>query len=276
VGFHGVRGSTPCNGDDIARYGGNTSCVSVTAPGEEPLLFDMGTGARYFGLHQKLDGTFRGACLLSHLHWDHIQGLPFFPPVLCAGSVLDIYGPRQPDGRSLSEVFHQLVQSPVFPVKLDQLPGTLRFHDVGEETFDVGGFHVTARLVPHIGPTFGYRVEIGGRVITYISDHQQPMDGGHHMPPAALELAEGADLLIHDAQYLPEEFPRKSAWGHCTPEFALWLASKARVKRLALFHHDPMRDDDAVDEILRCATSVGEHIGVEVLAASEGLTVDLS
>jgi len=247
----------------------------VTAPDQEPLMFDLGTGARYFGLQTALDGSFRGSCLLSHLHWDHTQGLPFFPPVLKTGSHLDIYGPRQSDGRPLSDVFTQVVQSPVFPIPLSQLPATLEFHDLGDEDFAVGSYKVMSRYVPHIGPTLGYRVEWHGRVLTYISDHQQPNDGSHRMPAAALELAAGADLLIHDAQYTPEEFQRKSTWGHCTAEFALWLASKARVKRLALFHHDPMRDDDALDELARCAQSIGVHIGVEVLAASEGLTVEI-
>jgi ribonuclease BN (tRNA processing enzyme) len=238
-------------------------------------MFDMGTGARYFGLHQKLDGSFRGTCLLSHLHWDHTQGLPFFPPALHEGSQIDIYGPRQDDGRTLKDVFAQVVQSPVFPIPLSHLPADFAFHDVDDDEFKVGGFHITSRLVPHIGPTLGYRVEWEGRVVTYISDHQQPVDGSRHVCAAALHLAEGADLLIHDAQYTPEEFRQKATWGHCTPEFAMLLAKKAGAKRLALYHHDPMRNDDALDELARCAQAVGAHFDLDVLAASEGLSVEL-
>ena len=125
ITFHGVRGSTPCNGRDISRYGGNTSCVSLAIPGHDPLLFDMGTGMRYFGMCQRQDGTFRGNVLLSHLHWDHTQGLPFFPPILCSGSHLSIYGPAQDDGRTVGEVLHETIRPPLFPIVLAESRRTL-------------------------------------------------------------------------------------------------------------------------------------------------------
>jgi ribonuclease BN (tRNA processing enzyme) len=291
VTFHGVRGSTPCNAADIARYGGNTSCVSLAMPGHDPVLFDMGTGIRYFGLQQPLDGSFRGHILLSHLHWDHTQGLPFFTPVLCSGSRLDIYGPAQEDGRSVADVLHSTIRPPLFPIVMEELPGKIDCHDVSDTDFvldsardtadvatvatDVDEIAVKARLIPHVGPTCGYRVAWGGRSVTYISDHQMPYDGSMSASESALELVDGCDLLIHDSQYTTTEFERKSTWGHCTMEYAVWLAAEAGAKRLALFHHDPLRRDEWLDELAKGATELGERRGVEVFAAAEGLTITL-
>src|SRR4051794_41177982 len=218
VTFHGVRGSTPCQSDEILRYGGNTSCVSVDAPGEQPLLLDMGTGLRYFGKAFPTDELFTGSCLLSHLHWDHVQGLPFFVPLLREGSTLDVYGPAQEDGRSLAEVVSFTIRPPLFPVSVDELPGEVRFHDTANTSFSIGGYNVLARLIPHLGPTLGFRIEREGRSIAYLSDHQQPCDGSFAVEDGALELVQGVDLMIHDAQYTPTEFRSKSTWGHCTIE----------------------------------------------------------
>lgn len=276
VTFHGVRGSTPCQSDDIRRYGGNTSCVSVDAPGEAPLLLDMGTGLRYYGKKVATDQLFRGSCLLTHLHWDHVQGLPFFTPLLREGSSLDVYGPAQDDGRSLDEVVSCTIRPPLFPVSVDELPGSVNFHDTADSEFSIGGYNVMARLVPHLGPTLGFRIEWQGHSIAYLSDHQQPFDGSYSAAPGALELVEGVDLLIHDAQYTPPEFKVKATWGHCTIDYAVWLAMQAGVKRLALFHHDPARRDDDLDDLLRCAVEAGARRGVDVIAASEGLVVDVA
>lgn len=249
--------------------------MSLAIPGQRPVLFDLGTGARYFGATQPHDGTFRGVCLLTHLHWDHTQGLPFFTPMLKPGSEFDIYAPFQEDGRTVAEVFDATVRPPLFPVSIDQFPGTIRFHDLADSEFMVDDLRVTARLVPHVGPTLGYRVEWNGVSIVYISDHQQPYDGGFRASESALELAAGADLLIHDSQYTPEEFAMKFNWGHCTVDYAVWFATTAKVRRLALFHHDPTRHDDAIDALAECAGKVGRLGGVEVITAAEGMVLDL-
>lgn len=279
VTFHGVRGSTPCHGDDIRRYGGNTSCVSLSIPGHGPIMFDIGTGARYFGTAQPQDGSFHGTCLLTHLHWDHTQGLPFFTPMLHDGASLDLYAPYQEDGRSVEQVFESTVRPPLFPISISQFPGAFRFHDLSDSEFDIGDgddrIRVTSRLVPHVGPTLGYRLEWRDVVITYISDHQQPYDGGLRASEGALELASCADLLIHDSQYTSEEFAMKYNWGHCTVDYAVWFATKARAQRLALYHHDPTRSDDDIDAMGECAARIGKLSGVEVLTAREGLVVDL-
>ncbi|MDP9464495.1 MAG: MBL fold metallo-hydrolase, partial [Actinomycetota bacterium] len=230
----------------------------------------------YFGKRLSGDRPFRGSCLLTHLHWDHVQGLPFFTPLLREGSSLDVHGPAQEDGRTLHDVVSSTIRPPLFPVSVAELPGSVRFHDTADTDFSIGGFNVMARLIPHLGPTLGFRVEWQGRSIAYLSDHQQPSDGSFSAAPGAFELVEGVDLLIHDAQYTLPEFQAKATWGHCTIDYAVWLAAQAGVKQLALFHHDPSRRDDDLDAMVRCAAEVGARNGVDVIAASEGLVLELA
>lgn len=265
--FHGVRGSTPCHGDDTRRYGGNTACVSLHAPGEDPLLLDLGTGLRY-AVATDPANPFRGTALLTHLHWDHLQGLPFFTPILCAGAELDIYCPAQDDGSPAGDTLARLITPPAFPVPLFDLPGDIRVHDVGDATFAVGGYRITSRLVPHNGPTCGFRVEWAGRSVVYIPDHQQP-DDALSIADSVRELCAGADLLIHDAQYTPHEFAQKQTWGHCTVEYAVRVAAQCGVRRLALFHHDPAHADGMLDELELQAARCAEAFGVEVFSAKE-------
>jgi phosphoribosyl 1,2-cyclic phosphodiesterase len=275
VTFHGVRGSTPCHGHTCARYGGNTSCVSIDVPGEPPILLDLGTGLRYFGLGRPADEPFVGSCLLTHLHWDHIQGLPFFTPMLRPGAHLDVYAPAQDDGRAVREVMDASINPPLFPIGLEALPGSIDFHDVTDSTFEIGSATVTARRIPHVGPTNGYRIEWNGQSIAYLSDHQQPPDGSFAVSEGALDLCRDVDLLIHDAQYTVEEFAMKSTWGHCMVDYAVWLAGFAGAKRLALFHHDPSREDDQIDELASAAAACGRTKALEVFAAREGETIVL-
>jgi phosphoribosyl 1,2-cyclic phosphodiesterase len=273
VRFFGVRGSTPCHGEAVAKYGGNTSCVAVRVPGHGPLFIDLGTGARYMGVDEMHDGTFRGTCLLSHLHWDHTQGLPFFTPLHSVGSHLDVYAPTQDDGRPVAEVIAEVIKPPLFPIGVAQLPGTMHFRDTDDGEFMIGEIKVTARRIPHVGPTLGFRLEWQGHTIAYLSDHQQPHDGTMSISDAAREIAQGVDLLIHDSQYTNSEFALKSTWGHCTSDYALWVAEACRVRTLALFHHDPTRTDVDLDEMAVEARAAGERGGFEVFVAAEGMTV---
>jgi phosphoribosyl 1,2-cyclic phosphodiesterase len=271
--FYGVRGSTPSFCETNRRYGGNTASVVLEEPDEEPLLFDLGTGLRSYGSTCPMDGTFAATALVTHIHWDHVQGLPFFPPVHVPGARLDVYGPHQSDG-PLGEVFDDLMRPPYFPVRYTELGGEVRFHDVTTDTFVVGSRKVTVRPVPHNGPTVGYRIESAHGSVAYISDHQAPL-GLDTVADSVLELADGVDALIHDAQYTSDEFAKKQTWGHCTLEYALLVARTAGAKRLVLFHHDPSHSDDDLDRLhggLRQA-SVGSD--VEVISAHEGLKLSL-
>src|SRR5262249_15733348 len=157
--------------------------------------FDLGTGLRAFGETQPLDGTFAGTALVTHIHWDHVQGLPFFPPADRPGARFDVYGPAQEQG-SFGEVFGDLMRPPSFPVRSADLRGEITFRDVTTDDLDLGSAQVVVRPVPHNGPTVGYRVVLNGRVVTYISDHQAPLDL-ESVADEVLELADGADLLIH-------------------------------------------------------------------------------
>jgi phosphoribosyl 1,2-cyclic phosphodiesterase len=272
ITFWGVRGSTPCPCELNRRYGGNTACVSIEAPGMDPIVLDLGTGLRFWGDTLPLDGSFHGMALVTHLHWDHVQGLPFFVPINQPGATLDVYAPRQTEA-SVAEEFGNFMRPPYFPVRASDLAGDITFNDAARTDLTWGPATIRVRDVPHVGATNGYRIEIGGRSIAYISDHQQPIDG-FEVADSVLELCDGADLVIHDAQYNPEEFRRKSTWGHCTVDYAVKVASEAGARSLALFHHDPSHLDADVDRLLAGARDTAARLGFgEVIAAAEGTTV---
>ncbi|MCU1500018.1 MAG: hypothetical protein JWM47_3971 [Acidimicrobiales bacterium] len=274
ITFWGVRGSTPCSCDANARYGGNTACVSVEAPNMDPILFDLGTGLRFFGDTLEGGDPFRGLALVTHLHWDHVQGLPFFAPIHREGASFQICG--RCDEGSLGAAFGEFMRPPFFPVRPGELIGDITFCDVANSTMEWGRARIAVGDVPHTGATNGYRVELDGVVIAYVSDHQQPA-AGEPVAASVLELCRDADLVIHDAQYEPHEFALKSDWGHCTVEYAVRVAAEAGAKRLALFHHDPSHSDEIVDRLQAEARGFAEGTSIiEVVAAAEGLTIVLS
>ncbi|MFV0316034.1 MAG: MBL fold metallo-hydrolase [Microthrixaceae bacterium] len=271
--FFGVRGSTPCSCESARRYGGNTSCVVVEQHGFPPILLDLGTGLRFFGVEGTHGHPFEATALVSHLHWDHVQGVPFFAPLLTDGSHLDFYGPRQED-LSLEQTVRGFLKPPYFPIGLDELPGRIDFHDLGADSFEVPGATVRSQWVPHVGPTLGYRIDCAEVSIAYVSDHQQPGTGSRQVDPGVIELCEGVDLLIHDAQYDEFEFSMRPDWGHCTVAYAVEVAARSGASQLALFHHDPSHSDERIDELTGEAVRLGDHLGVpEVIAAAEGLTI---
>jgi phosphoribosyl 1,2-cyclic phosphodiesterase len=251
--------------------------VALESSGHDPVVLDLGTGLRFWGDTLPADGSFRGHALVTHLHWDHVQGLPFFVPVNRPGAQFDIYGPLADDGLSLVDAFGEFMRPPYFPVRVGDLAGDFRFHTLDDGDHAVGDAKVRVRRVPHVGATNGYRVEMDGVTVAYVPDHQQPLDGSLDVAESVLELCDGADLLIHDAQYTPSEFAAKAHWGHCTVAYAVRVAAQAGVKRLALFHHDPDHDDAMVDQLLHEARdSADARSLVEIIAAYEGLTVSLS
>jgi phosphoribosyl 1,2-cyclic phosphodiesterase len=275
VTFWGVRGSTPCDGHPFDRYGGNTSCVEVASVGHDPLIFDLGTGLRNYGVRLTEEGRLAGyhaTVLLTHLHWDHIQGLPFFAPMAAGGGTMEVYGPEQADG-PLDVVFGGVMKPPYFPIRPEQLRGTVSFQGVGGDDYAVDGAKVRSRWIRHTDPTLGYRVEIEGVSVAYLPDHGPgtvPDDPDDYVPNDVLELCDGVDLLIHDAQHTKSEYELKRDWGHCTIEYAVHVARESGARELALFHHCPSHGDDRLDEILRDARDYSARIdGPEVFAAAD-------
>jgi len=259
------------------RYGGHTSSVAVVRDGDDAptLILDAGTGIRRAS---ELCGgdAFKGTILLSHLHWDHLHGLPFFGAADREDSEVALYLPEQPDGASAVETIARGMSPPHFPVRPDELRGSWTFSDVepGERQF--GAFTVMAREVPHKGGrTFGYRVSDGRATLAYICDHCPTVlgpgpDGLGEYHAAAMELAGGADVLVHDAQLVVEELEREAWLGHAAGEYAVELGRRCAVKEVVLFHHHPERVDDALDEIGRRFTAPPT-----VTAATQSLVLKL-
>lgn len=274
IAFHGVRGSTPCCCPTLQRYGGNTSCVSIESEGADPIVLDCGTGIRMFGA-SLADEACEVDVLVTHLHWDHVQGLPFFAPLKFPDTRFTVYGPGE-DGESFGASFSRFMTPPFFPVETAQLSATITFDDALDREFRLGDTDVMARPVPHTGTTAGFRVTRNGVSVAYIPDHQEPIDDPTHVAPSVLELCRGVDVLIHDAQFTADELAAKADWGHSTPEYAVEVARQAGVKMLVLFHHDPAHDDDMVDEIAQRIAELTADDPFEVIAAAEGLKLTLA
>jgi phosphoribosyl 1,2-cyclic phosphodiesterase len=252
----------------------------VEVEGESPLILDLGTGLRFLGEHlagplRVSDAALRASVLLTHLHYDHVLGLPFFAPMRDPEAVLDIYGPSQGD-RTLSDAMGAMVQPPFFPVRMIDLGGKLHFHDLtGAADFSIGAIKVQARTISHVGHTYGFRIEAEGKSVAYIPDHQAPV-APEAIDEGAMELCQDADLVIHDAQYTDDEFQKLSDWGHSTPSYAIRIAEVSRARHLCLFHHDPSHTDKEIDEMLDSARRMANHLPeLEVSAAAEGASVDL-
>jgi len=288
--FYGVRGSTPCDGKRYERYGGNTSCVALEAPGHGPVIFDLGTGLRAYGdvvtdqYRAELEANrvttpYGATVLLTHLHWDHIMGLPFFTPVFRPDAVINIYGPRQEAG-SLREVFTGVMQPPYFPITPDDLGGLVTFLDIADDEFAVNGAKVRSRWVRHTDPTLGFRIELEGMSVAYLSDHGPgcvPSDADDFIPTGVLELCDGVDVLMHDAQHTSAEYETKRHFGHSTIEYAVHVAQEAGARKLVLFHHCPTHGDNDVDAMLAHARDLASKgSGLEVLAAHEGLVLPVT
>src|SRR5205814_2829313 len=227
----------------------------------------------------------RGHLLIGHTHWDHIQGFPFFAPVFIPGNEWHIYGPRGV-GSSLREALAGQMQSSYFPVKLNELGATLHYHDLVEGTLEIGDIHVTTQYLNHPALTLGYRLQADGLTVVYATDHEPhatPGAAGSHLPLIGQDVRHArfladADLVIHDAQYTTREFSAKRGWGHSTAEYAVESAVSAGARRLALFHHDPTRNDEAVDRIVAGARDLVARLGgdTEVFAAAEGQVLELN
>jgi ribonuclease BN (tRNA processing enzyme) len=258
----------------LQRYGGNTSCVSIEAEDVDPIVLDCGTGLRMFGATLD-DGPVDVHVLVTHLHWDHIQGLPFFSQLKHADTTFRVYGPGE-GGETMGESFARFMTPPFFPIETGMLPATITFDDALDRDFTVGQADVMARPVPHTGTTAGFRVTLNGVSVAYVPDHQEPIGRPTHVAPSVLELCRDVDVLIHDAQFTPEEFELKADWGHSTHQYAVEVARQAGAKTLVLFHHDPAHDDAMIDEIARQMAEAVADEPFEVIAAAEGLKLTLT
>lgn len=276
VTFWGTRGSTPSPGADFLRYGGHTSSVALAHDSEPPsLVLDGGTGIRK--VSEQLAGkAFRGTILLSHLHWDHVHGLPFFSAGMAPSHRVRVLLPAP--GADPLETLARGFSPPQFPITPGQLGPGWSFDRLEEGVIELEGFRILARELPHRGgQTFGFRVSDGTASLAYLTDHSPtdfgPGPGGHGaLHDAALELATGVDLLVHDAQFVATEFPDVAYLGHASAEYAVALAEAAQVRSLLLYHHAPTRTDEEIDAIVEGLA--GGPVPLD--AAREGLAVELS
>ncbi|MBV8387171.1 MAG: MBL fold metallo-hydrolase [Acidimicrobiia bacterium] len=276
----GSRGSLATPGPDTVRYGGNTSCVEVRPDDGPPIVLDAGTGMRPLGVLMETEAIDELHILLTHLHLDHLQGLGFFRPLFRSGIDVHIWGPASPV-QGLADRIAIYLSPPLFPVRLTDIPANLTFHDAPEdEAVTIGSATVRAGKVAHQGPTVGYRVEEGGRSVAYLPDHEPSLGGMRIADQPAdwvsgYDVARGVDVLLHDAQYGDDEYPRHIGWGHSCIEDVVAFAEKADVGNLVLFHHDPYHSDDELEALLDKAQARHSGGRERVCLAQEGMTITL-
>jgi phosphoribosyl 1,2-cyclic phosphodiesterase len=274
----GCRGSLATPGADTVRYGGNTSCVEVRLDSGDTLVLDAGTGIRPLGAAMDLSSVRELHILLTHLHLDHLQGLGFFRPLFQPDLEIHLWGPTSPV-QSLAERIAMYLSPPLFPVRLADVPAKLTFHNAPEEPVTIGSATIRASNVAHQGPTVGYRIEEAGRTLAYLPDHEPSLgvDLGDQPPTwiSGHDIAQDADVLLHDAQYGDDEYPHHVGWGHSAFEHVMQFAQKAGVDTLVLFHHDPYHTDDELDELLAEALRRWDTTGERVWLAREGMTIVL-
>jgi phosphoribosyl 1,2-cyclic phosphodiesterase len=264
IRFWGVRGSIAVSGARYARAGGNTTCVELRAQGER-LILDGGTGLRALG--DAIGCPARATILFSHVHWDHIQGVPFFAPAFHPDSELTMVGATR-DGVTLRDALARQMVAPTFPVGLDSLRARMTWKEaIAGQPFEIGPFRITAAESFHPNGVLAWRVEADDRAVVFATD----IEHGGELDPRLVALSEGADLLIHDAQYTDEEYEARRGWGHSTWTDAVAVAKRANVGQLALFHHDPRRDDDALAVVEDRARSMFAR----TFAAREGASAEV-
>ena len=291
VRFWGTRGGIPTPGPETIRYGGNTPCVEVRV-GDTNIIFDAGTGVRGLGLDiLEREGPFVGHLFIGHCHWDHIQGFPFFAPAYVPGNQLTVYG-SQGSGRGIREVLEGQMAHDFFPVEIKEMGADVQFIDLEQGSFDIDDCTITTLHLNHPGLSMAVRVDHDGRSVAYSSDSEpfREILGRQNFPsdsPMAayideldervVEFARGADLLIMDGQYTADEYPAKLGWGHASMNDAAEVGRRAEVKRVAVYHHDPLHDDDYLDtqrdRLQAMLTEAGSS--TEVVFAAEGLELEL-
>jgi phosphoribosyl 1,2-cyclic phosphodiesterase len=271
VSFHGVRGSTPSPGSATARYGGNTSCVEVRA-NSQILILDAGTGIRDFG--PKLTAEFgsqsiEAILLISHTHWDHIQGLPFFGPAYSTENMIRVLAPKG-GGETVKRALRNQMDAIHFPVPFEKLTGLSAVEELGSNDVALGTLRLRVAALNHPGGCAGFRIEANGRSIAYLPDHE-PSENDWEL----VEFVQKVDLLILDTQYSETEYPGHRGWGHGCLANSVALAVNAGVRELALFHHDPSHDDDQIDRMVERGRQLAGTNALIVNAARENQTIAL-
>jgi phosphoribosyl 1,2-cyclic phosphodiesterase len=297
--FWGTRGSVPAPGAHTVRYGGNTPCVEVRTETGGLVILDAGTGIRELGRSlmngsggsRENRGSIAADIFLTHAHWDHIQGIPFFAPIFQAGNRFTIWGYKSLDKR-IDRVIRDQMAPVVFPVSFDELSSHVEFREIGEERRTGNGYEISAFAVQHPGGALGYRLssssgavegngaghEASGSAFVYISDNELAAHESYQSRAdwrqQLVEFVRGARLLVHDATYTTEEYERHRGWGHSTNDEAVTLAMDAGVEELLLFHHRPERSDDEVDRCVAACRALVASRGsaLRVSAAAEGMT----
>jgi phosphoribosyl 1,2-cyclic phosphodiesterase len=276
VTLWGTRGSIPAPGPETNRYGGNTSCVEIRGPNDTLLVLDAGSGIRRLGASlpsslQRVD------LLLTHLHLDHIQGLGFFAPLRVHGCEVHIWGPASAT-YSLRERLSRYLSPPLFPVFIRDLKSTLILHPVAVDEFEIGEFKISSAPVIHYDPTLGFRITTSDATVTYLPDHEPALGSGDLEMSgewtSGYSLAEGADLLIHDAQYTQEEYQDRVGWGHSSIPDAYDFATMTGVKHMVPFHHDPGHSDTDLDRFFGQQLRTRKYPFL-VTPGAEGMTFDL-
>lgn len=299
VRFWGVRGSIPSPGPTTAKYGGNTACIEIRVGEEERIVIvDAGSGIRALGNYMMGNdlpkGPMSADIFLSHTHWDHIMGYPFFTPIYIPGTSLRVHGPVSFEDDPLEEVVGGQMKYRYFPVNMGELASDIEYVRLKEDpNIDMGnGLRLSTKLLNHPITSLGYRFEFNGKVVCtcydtepfrnlFITDPENPaydeamaIEGeevAHEQNLAIEQFFAGADLLIYDAQYTQEEYATRVNWGHTTMEYAIAAANRAGVKKLAMFHHDPDRTDDTLDEFSKIYCEPGKYGETEVFFAREGM-----
>ncbi|MCX7678945.1 MAG: MBL fold metallo-hydrolase [Spirochaetes bacterium] len=258
--FWGVRGSIPVPGPSTMRYGGNTACFDLRSEDGDWIIFDAGTGLRVLGESLDLSKKYEINILISHPHWDHINGIPFFAPIYIPGNRITFYGPGTSE-MTLQEILSGQMRYSYFPVRTVELLAEIEYRQIEQERFEIGNFQITTITLNHPVACLGYRVRYEDKLFVYLGDNEpyfnifkdkdnELQEFVENLNERLIEFVRDADALVADSQYLPSEYEAKRGWGHSTTHQVMNLAIKAKVKKLFFFHHEPVRTDDDLDEIV--------------------------
>jgi len=291
--FWGVRGSIPTPGPSTIRYGGNTSCSELRHE-DKLFILDAGSGLRLLGNELlKSQAPVKASIFISHMHWDHIQGIPFFTPAFIPNNNFTFYGAEDAD-KELATIISDQMDPTYFPIELKDMGSKLQFKRLYEGKYQIDGISLETMYVNHPGNSLGYKFQLNGKVLAYIRDNEPFQtdhtdnsstqssnpdemmigeDGNHKL----IQFIQGSDVLVHDAQYTQDEYEQKITWGHSPIDYTVDIAIKAGVNKLVLFHHDPLHNDEQIDTMLESAQNLVGKSGkkIDISAAKEGMTIEI-